>query len=325
MAIANPVPVSVVIPTYNHGAFVEEAVRSVLAQTYPAVEVLVLDDGSTDDTAQRLEPYADRIRYFHHENRGRGATRNRGIELASHDWLAFIDADDLWLPDKLTKQMAAVAAHPEIDFIVTDADQFDGETIQEASFLAKMNLMHDFPHREDGSLWIYTEPMFPLFVQENFVIQSSVLLHRRCFEREGLYDPELKRAQDRDMWMRMSRHFTFAVIREVLVRQRENSLTDGPGTAAPIEYRLKVFERCLLRDTEWERKYGQQLRWQMGRTHFVLAYFYLRNGDPSAAVREHLDAAVAHGFTSPSVPRCRRLSWLPGPVRRHLFKLARER
>lgn len=315
-------PVSVVIPTYNHGPYVEQAVRSVLAQTYPAAEVLVLDDGSTDDTAERLRAFGDRIRYVYHENRGRGATRNRGIELASHDWLAFLDADDLWLPEKLARQVVAVEAHPEIDFLVTDADQFDGDVVHEASFLANMKLMHDFPRREDGALWVFTEPMFPLFVQENFVIQSSVLMHRRCFERDGLYDPELKRAQDRDMWMRLSRHFTFAVIREVLVRQRENTLADGSGTAAPIEYRLKIYERCLARDTEWERKYQQQLRWHKGRTHFVLAYFYLRNGNPSRAVREHLAAAVADGYTSPAMPRYRLASYLPGAVRRGLFGLA---
>src|SRR4051812_35041738 len=109
--------VSVIIPTYNCAALVTVAVDSVLAQTVQASEVIVVDDGSTDDTRERLSSY--RIRYLHQQNQGVAAARNNGLREASGDLIAFLDADDVWYPRKLELQIAAIEANPDIVLLGT--------------------------------------------------------------------------------------------------------------------------------------------------------------------------------------------------------------
>src|SRR5208283_2367398 len=97
--------VSVVIPTYNCGRYICETVESALGQTYSPVEIIVVDDGSTDDTRERLTTYGDRVRYIYQQNTGPAVARNRGVQDAQGDWIAFLDADDLWLPYRLELQV----------------------------------------------------------------------------------------------------------------------------------------------------------------------------------------------------------------------------
>lgn len=124
--------VSVIIPTYNRAMVIGEAIESVLAQTVPAAEIIVVDDGSTDDTAHRLQPYADRLTLLHQENKGAAAARNRGIEASSQPWLTFLDSDDLWLENRLeilARDLKAaptsVVAHAAIGRTKTGTSQKD--------------------------------------------------------------------------------------------------------------------------------------------------------------------------------------------------------
>lgn len=119
--ISTPERISVIIPTYNRARLVCRAVASALAQTHPAVEVIVVDDGSTDDTAGRLAAYGARIRLLRQANAGVCAARNAGMALAGGDFIAFLDSDDDWLPWKLSAQIAAFRRHPELQFACTDA------------------------------------------------------------------------------------------------------------------------------------------------------------------------------------------------------------
>src|SRR6516165_447182 len=113
--------VSVVIPTYNYRHFVTDAVASALEQTYQPVEVLVVDDGSRDDTRARLTPYLDRIRYIYQENQGLSAARNTGIRAAKGVWIALLDSDDAWHPRKLETQMEFIRQHPDIGVLGSDS------------------------------------------------------------------------------------------------------------------------------------------------------------------------------------------------------------
>lgn len=121
--MSNPT-VSVVIPCYNGATFLRETLDSVLAQTYPVMEVLVIDDGSTDDSATIAESYGPPIRVIRQPNQGESVARNRGIDEARGDWIAFLDADDLWFEDKLHKQIAFTKIHPEIRCVHTGWKRF---------------------------------------------------------------------------------------------------------------------------------------------------------------------------------------------------------
>jgi glycosyltransferase involved in cell wall biosynthesis len=124
-----PPLVSVIIPAYNAGPYIAETLDSVLRQTHPHREIIVVDDGSTDDTLHRLEPYRAAIRYIRQANLGVGAARNAGLRVASGDYIAFLDADDLWRPEKLALQLNVATRHPQSGLIACDGVQFDGDRI----------------------------------------------------------------------------------------------------------------------------------------------------------------------------------------------------
>jgi glycosyltransferase involved in cell wall biosynthesis len=125
--------VTVIIPTYNYGRFVADAIASVLAQTYAVFEIVVVDDGSTDETEEVVKTFGERVRYIKQQNAGVSAARNAGIEVSSGDLIAFLDADDTWLPEKIEKQVAKFAEDAEIGLVHCGMREFDdhtGETIE---------------------------------------------------------------------------------------------------------------------------------------------------------------------------------------------------
>jgi glycosyltransferase involved in cell wall biosynthesis len=184
--------VSVVIPTYNYGRFVTAAVDSVLAQTRPADEIIVIDDGSTDDTRDRLAGCRDRITYVYQANQGLPAARNTGIRAARGDLIAFLDSDDLWHPRKLEAQLAVLAGTPALGLVAADSvADFRGE----------------WPAVGDPAA-LPTRPVTlrDILVRSRFG-PSSVLARRACFDAVGLFDPDLRSAEDRDMWLRIAARF----------------------------------------------------------------------------------------------------------------------
>jgi len=117
--------ISVIIPAYNHARYLAEAIDSVLAQTYAPLEIIVVDDGSTDGTPAVAASYGDRIRYIRQENAGVGAARNNGIAAARGEYLAFLDSDDIWLPEKLEREIALFDADPQLGFVHCGVEKFD--------------------------------------------------------------------------------------------------------------------------------------------------------------------------------------------------------
>jgi glycosyltransferase involved in cell wall biosynthesis len=184
--------ISVVIPTYNYGRLVPEAVASVLGQTYPPAEVIVVDDGSTDDTPERLAPFLDRIRYIRQVNQGPSAARNTGIRAARGDWLAFLDSDDLWHPRKLEIQVRYLTEHPDVALLST------ATTEDLAAGWAAVD--------PEGSLPATAVTLEGLLFASRFT-PSTALVRRDCFERVGLFDPALGAAEDTEMWLRIASAF----------------------------------------------------------------------------------------------------------------------
>ena len=200
--------VTAIIPSYNYGRFVCDAVDSVLAQSYRHVEVIVVDDGSKDDTRARLGAYAGRIHYIYHHNKGLSAARNRAIEAAHGSVIALLDADDRWHPQKLELQMRYLLDHPEIGLLGAD-NWVDIERPWPSCGLR-------------GELPATTMSLDRLVVRAYFG-PSSAVMRRGCLDAVGGFDTHLRSAEDRDMWIRMAARYGVAKLDLPLVWYRNHS------------------------------------------------------------------------------------------------------
>lgn len=184
--------VSCVLPVFNGEAYLREAIDSVLAQTWATVEVVVVDDGSTDGTAAVARSYADRVRYVHQENAGPAAARNRGIEASRGALVAFLDADDLWARERLARQAAALEADPRLSYALC--------LIQNFRILELSEEANGRRPRPEGA----PAPGY---------LSSGMLARREAFERVGGFDPGLGHGDSAD-WILRARG---AGLEEVLV------------------------------------------------------------------------------------------------------------
>jgi glycosyltransferase involved in cell wall biosynthesis len=200
-----PPLVSVIIPTYNRAGLVTEAVASVLGQTFRDFELLVVDDGSSDGTAAALARFGDRLAVLRSPSRrGVSAARNAGIAAARGQWLAFLDSDDLWLPDKLAKQTAYLAQHPEILLCQTE----------EIWVRRGVRVNPPDSHRKVGG------NIFLKSLERCLVSPSAVMLHRRLLEEHGGFDENLPAAEDYDLWLRLGWRYEVGLLPEPLIIKR---------------------------------------------------------------------------------------------------------
>lgn len=202
--------VSVVIPCFNSAHFVGAAIQSALAQTYRPLEVVVVNDGSTDHFDDAVAPFADQIRIIRQANAGLAASRNRGIEEGNGEFVAFLDADDLWSLDKIAKQVAVLQARPDCAVVHTRPRYVgpDGEPIEfcVASWYA---------HPADGQCTLS-------LIAHNTVIVSSVLLRRAALATEPPFAAGMMGCEDWNLWLRLSVRFGFAFIDEPLTCYRRH-------------------------------------------------------------------------------------------------------
>jgi glycosyltransferase involved in cell wall biosynthesis len=252
-----PVRVSVVIPTYNCAGYLTEAIHSVLEQTTPAFEIIVVDDGSTDDTAAIVAGLGDRVTYLQQANAGVAAARNAGLRRATGDVIAFLDADDFWAPDKLATQLVVLDRCPEVDLVCSDF-WVAGDDRRRSFIRRKYRVFSayrlDWPaifasrlYLRRGTLEAWVGRAFgPLFLG-NFVNTSSVLLRRRVVERVGGFAEHLRTQEDYEYWLRIARDGAFAVVDRPLLafRYRPDQLTAPDQRLRLAQDVLTVIERML--------------------------------------------------------------------------------
>jgi glycosyltransferase involved in cell wall biosynthesis len=227
--------VSVVIATRDRADYLREAIESVLCQTLLPLEVLVVDDGSVDDTAAVVRSFGPPVRLIQQESVGRSAARNLGVRSARGDLVAFLDDDDLWRADKLERQIEVFEASPECGLVHCFTDVIDS---------AGRRLECESRERED---WHYRG----LAVGYTFVgvaelcvmFTSTVMVRRDCLESVGLFDPAISALEDWDLYLRIARRYPIATIREPLVQYRVHpSNTSG---SVSVEGRAHVARKHL--------------------------------------------------------------------------------
>jgi glycosyltransferase involved in cell wall biosynthesis len=268
--------VSVVIPVYNNEAFIAAAVKSVLSQTRPPMEIIVVDDGSTDGTAAVLESFRDSIRYVYQQNRGEPSARNRGIRESTSKYIAFLDGDDLWHSDKLELQMTYLQEHPNCSLVYSDMSTFDENGVIDAS--VKNRLRMSLPGGR----------IFPALFMTALFGSGSVVLRRECFNKVGYFDEDLLVGSDYEMWLRIARHFELGAVDQPLLRYRHHAAMSTRGLGLKmckgVPWEVAVLTKILRLYPEATDELGRSaIRRRMSKPYAGLAYAQFRQGDYKSA------------------------------------------
>jgi glycosyltransferase involved in cell wall biosynthesis len=255
--------VSVVIPVFNCAAYIRPAVESVLAQSDGDCEIIVVDDGSTDDTGMVLERYGSRIRVIRQPNLGVSAARNTGMHAAAGEFLAFLDADDWWFANKLSIQLAALRCFPAGAAVFSDFSIVDDQGVvrQERGARSEYRLLRQSPSLGWGQVFRQSTEVDPgdggapvrvyhgridatLFLG-NFINTCSVMVRRDVARQIGGFDRSLRTQEDYDYWLRIARHHSFSYVDAPLVarRKRPGQLTRPDQIEEVARSSLQVVER----------------------------------------------------------------------------------
>lgn len=337
-------PVSVVVPTYNRADRLKDTVASILAQTVQPLEVLIVDDGSKDDTARVCREFPSPVRYIHRENGGSAAARNTGMRATKGEYIAFLDADDVWEPTKLEIQLALHAAHPEVGWSATnhfttdranqplpgvqgfarDLPAFEAAGLAAEAFFA-LAMTRSQITAAGGRHVVYTGDAFELSFYGNFVYPSCAMLHRSVMERAGLFDESLRCAVDTEYFHRVSAHVPIGIVMTPLFRWRR-----GPGETIVSSANMEPLVRNALLSVD--RAAELRTLSPRARTLYVesrrrlllrLAYVELSNLNRAAA-RHTIRRAWAEGAqVTPRGLGIYGASLLPGAALRGLHQLKR--
>ncbi len=205
--------ISVIIPVFNGEKTIRETINSILNQTFQDIEVIIINDGSTDATLEIIESISDsRIKIFSYPNAGLSASRNRGISLAKKEYISFIDADDLWTPDKLESQWQALQSNPQAAVAYSWTDYID----ESSKFL------------KSGRRVKVNGDAFSKLLVANFLENgSNPLIEKTALDKVGGFDESLFAAEDKDMWLRLAANYDFVCVEkpQILYRTSTNSMS----------------------------------------------------------------------------------------------------
>ena len=252
--------VSVIIPNYNYDSFLREAVDSVLSQTYERVEVVVVDDGSTDSSRDVIESYGGRIKGVFQSNRGVSAARNHGVSVSSGQLVAFLDADDAWMPEKLERQVEALVASEGFDAVHVGVEEVDASGAHMTFAL-------------DG---LSGEVANELLRLERSVILgggSGILTTREAFDAVGGFDEQLSTSADWDFFYRIAKRGKVAFVEEPLLRYRRHGSNMHGNIGRMEREMLLAFRQAFESGAEAPRRICY------GNLHRTISGSYFRAGD----------------------------------------------
>jgi glycosyltransferase involved in cell wall biosynthesis len=264
--------VSVVIPTHDCGPYVVQAVESALAQTVRDLEIIVVDDGSTDDTAARLRRFGRGIVYVAQDRRGAAAARNAGIARARGAYVAFLDADDLWMPDKLEAQLALAEAHPGVGLVFTDGCFFDDGGVVHASWIAGREGFPAARRLPPGGTWVGRA--WRELLLQNFIATPTALVTREGLARAGGFDESYATGEDHHLWVRIAARCDLGYVHRPLarIRLRSGSLINGADFRPIYRNEIRVVEECLPALRRLDLGTRLLCRRRLGDLHFRLAW-----------------------------------------------------
>lgn len=270
--------VSILIPTYNHGAYLGDAIRSILGQTYSNIEIIVIDDGSTDDSQAVAKTFGDQINYIWQQNSGLCAARNTGLNAAQGTYIGLLDADDILEPDYCHRLVSALLAFPDAEGIVCGYRFVD---------------VQNNPLPQVESRCFTGQDLYEVLLDGNFLVPESILLHRRCYKNVGLFDTALTACEDWDMWLRVAKSHKIICTERVLTRHRILPASMSSDPVRMLDNRLAVLRKHV--GPEPADGSGAYLhRCTYGHVYFTSALEYEQSGDSATSMRYLTKAATIY-------------------------------
>lgn len=241
--------IAIIIPAYNSARFIAETLRTAQAQQGVRSEIILVDGASRDDTVAVARAACPNLKVISEPDRGVSDARNKGLRLAQADWVAFLDADDVWQPDKLARQLAVARSEPDMALVFCDAWQFRGEERLLDSFLVTRADFSGLPRHavagvEQGQ--VFDTDMAAAIMRTNYVVTTSTAIaHRAHALAVGGFDPTLKVCEDYEFWLRLTKDRRVGVVEAPLVGYRHHGSSLSDDQEAMIRGRIEVAERVF--------------------------------------------------------------------------------
>lgn len=274
------VKVSVIIPAYNAQEFLAKAIESVLSQTFQDFEMIIVDDGSTDRTKEIVQQYirthGKKIRYFYQENGGVSLSKNTGIEHAQGEYIALLDADDEWLPERLAKGVKVLDKESNVGLVHANSMR-----ISEAGEIIRIN--------KRVQCFLSGCVFNDLFLRKANVSCPTVLFRRDCIKKVGGFDENLSRlgCEDRDLWLRIAKHYRFAYIDKVLARYRVRVSSMSKNASKMLQARYYVINKFTS-----GRKFSILKQRALQQVYKETGDEFLESGKYDQARREYVKALM---------------------------------
>lgn len=270
--------VSVIIPTYNRAGYLHEALVSIFNQTLPPWEVIVVDDGSTDDTAEVVRNAAGPVRFHRQDHQGVAAARNLGLAQARGDLIAWLDSDDLWEPDFLATVVPLLAEDPGLGGAYTGITMIDdtGAVLRTSSRVESPGSLYD------------------ALVRDCFLATPSIVVRKTCFDQIGGFDPQFRISEDYDMWLRLSKHHRFVGVCRPLVRIRVHAANTMSDVDTLVKARLALTRKHFGELEGDGSALSDNARMAHGFAFRSIALKYIEYGQPSSGWPYLERAAVLH-------------------------------
>jgi len=265
--------VSIIMPAYNSELFIGEAIRSVLQQTYKDYELLIVDDGSTDSTRSIVEGYCDkhpeRIKYFFTGNEGASAARNHAITKAAGRFIAFLDSDDIWIPNKLEIQIECFNENKNIDLLYTNALYIDssGKDLGDRLYARKEEMQYK------------PDEMFDHLLLRNFIPMSSIIIRCEVVNKAGLFDGSFRNTEDIDWLLRVVRRHSACGINSSLIKYRLHATNSSKEFDIVHRSSIEVIKKNITLYPEVVKKLGGKLSRVLSKKHYDCGYALFEKND----------------------------------------------
>lgn len=302
--------VAVIVPCYNAAKYLARALDSVLSQTHPNFQVYVIDDGSTDETARVMRPYLEYVSWIRQQHSGPAAARNHGISISKERYIAFLDADDFWLPAKLERQIALLKQNPSVGLVCSDC-----ETLKKQKYTGSYFANTKMPA---------TGRLFESLTRDCFIFTPTVLVRRQCLAEVGQFDESLAVSEDFHLWLRIAARWDIAVVPEVLAVREicAEGLSSSTRPEKYLENGIAALEnvKSVCIGLTWPEARGLQKA--IAQRYYVYGSYLLAGGHPEES-RKKLTVALQRWPVLWRAWAKYGLTMLPGSVSRRLLESRR--